>query len=180
MRALTYINSLWKPANIKASASLIIRVWSKKMREQFGLELGSRICDNCGKALYKPMPPTEEEPSEEPYTVPSPPSPEFPSSPSSPKYTDFQQSEALEKVSDCLVSLGKTPFDTWKASQSKVYTKQKVAEITSMMDRLVIGEDERGGDREIIQQLKENFHSTSERSVNLKYKSWPCYQWVDQ
>ena len=141
------------------------------MREQFGLELCSRICDNCGKALYKPIPPTEEEPSEEPYTVPSPPSPEFPSSPSSPKYTDFQQSEALEKVSDCLVSLGKTPFDTRKASQSKVYTKQKVAEITSMMDRLVIGEDEREGDREIIQQLKENFHSTSERSVNLKYKS---------
>ena len=114
------------------------------------------------------MPPTEEEPSEEPYTVPSPPSPEFPSSPSSPEYTDFQQSEALEKVSDCLVSLSKTPFDTRKIAHSKVYTKQKVAEITSMMDRLVIGEDERGGDREIIQQLKEKFHSTSERSVKVQ------------
>ena len=96
------------------------------------------------------MPLIEEEPSEEPYTVPSPPSPEFPSSPSSPQYTDFQQSEALEKVSECLVSLGKTPFNTRKASRSKVYAKQKVAEITSMMDELVI-EDQRGGDREIIQ-----------------------------
>ena len=138
------------------------------MRDQLGLELGSRICDNCRKALYKPMPPTEE-PSEEPYTVPSPLSPEFPSSPSSPEYTDFQQSEALEKVSDCFVSLGKTPFDTRNASRSKVYTKQKVAEITSMMDRLVIGEDQRGGDREIIQQLKEKFRSSSEKV--LKYKS---------
>jgi len=36
------------------------------------------------------------------------------------------------------------------------------------MDRLVIGEDQRGGDREIIQQLKEKYHSTSERSVKLK------------
>jgi hypothetical protein len=137
------------------------------MREQFGLELGSRICDNCRKALYKPMPPIEEI-SEEPYTVPSPPSPEFSSSPSSPEYTDFQQSEALEKVSECLVSLGKTPFNTRKASRSKIYAKQKVAEITSMMDGLVIGEDQRGGDREIIQQLKEKFHSTSERSVKVQ------------
>ena len=137
------------------------------MREQFGLELGSRICDNCRKALSKLMPPIEE-PSEEPHTVPSPPSPEFPSSPSSPEYTDFQRSEVLEKVSECLVSLGKTPFDTRKASRSKVYAEQKVAEITSMMDRLVIGEDQRGGDREIIQQLKEKFHSTSERSVKVQ------------
>ena len=134
------------------------------MREQFGLELGSRICDNCRKALYKAMPPIEEDP----HTVPSPPSLEFPSPPSSPEYTDFQRTEALDKVSECLVSLGKTPFDTRKVSRSKVYAKQKVVEITSMMDRLVIGEDQCGGDREIIKQLKEKFHSTSERSVKVQ------------
>ena len=66
------------------------------------------------------------------------------------------------------MSLGKTPFNTRKASCLKVYAKQKVAEITSMMDGLVIGEDQRGGDREIIQQLKEKFHSTSEGSVKVQ------------
>ena len=71
-------------------------------------------------------------------------------------------------MNECLVSLGKTPFNTRKASRSKVYAKQKVAEITSMMDGLVIGEDQRGGDREIIQQLKEKFHSTSESSVKVQ------------
>ena len=106
-------------------------------------------CDNCRKALYKPMPPIEER-SEEPYSAPSSP---FSSSPSPPE-TNFQQSEALEKVSECLVSLSKTPFNTRKASRSKLFAQEKVAEITSMMDGLVIGEDQRG-DREIIQQLKE-------------------------
>jgi len=73
---------LW--TNLATVQQKCLRPVTKKMREQIGLELGSRICDNCRKALYKPMPPTKEEPSEEPYTVPSPPSPEFPSSPSSP------------------------------------------------------------------------------------------------
>ena len=99
-------NPLNKPRH--SAAKKCLRPVTKKMREQFGLELGSRICDNRRKALYKLMPPIEEEP----YTVPSPPSPEFPSSPSSPEYTDFQQSEALEKVSECLLSLGKTPINT--------------------------------------------------------------------
>ena len=162
-------NPLNKPRH--SAAKKCLRPVGKKMREQFGLELGSRICDNCRKALYKAMPPieeTSEEQSEELHPVPSPPSLEFPSSPLSPEYTDFQRSEALEKVSECLVSLGKTPFDTRKASRSKVYAKQKVAEMTSMMDRLVIGEDQCGGDKEIIQQLKEKFHSTSERRVKIQ------------
>lgn len=112
-------NPLNKPRH--SAAKKCLRPVTKKMRELFGLELGSRVCDNCRKALYKRMPPIEEQ-SEEPYTVPSP-SPEFPSSPLSPQYTDFQQSEALEKVSECLVSLGKTPFNAREASCSMLNRK---------------------------------------------------------
>ena len=129
------------------------------MSEQFGLKLGTRICDNCRKTLSKTRFPTEEQPS-----TPSPVSESSSSSPS----PEFEQLEVLEKVSECLVSLGETPFGKRKASCSKMYAKQKVAEITSVIDRLMIGEEQPGDDTEIIQQLKKKFHRTSERSVKVQ------------
>ena len=58
-------NPLNKPRH--SAAKKCLRPVTKKMREQFGLELGLKICDNCRKALYKPMPPVEESSEESSY-----------------------------------------------------------------------------------------------------------------
>ena len=62
---------------------------------------------------------------------------------------------------------GKTPI-TKRKLRTRKYAKKKLDEVTSMMEKLVIGEDSKSEDSEIIRQLKEKFQSTSERSIRVQ------------
>ena len=61
----------------------------------------------------------------------------------------------------------KTPVTKRKLRTRKDANK-KLDEVTSMMEKLVIGEDSKSEDSEIIQQLKEKFQSMSERSIQVQ------------
>ena len=84
---------------------------------------------------------------------------------------------SLTLVNQCLKESGKTPI-TKRKLRTRKYAEKKLDEITSMMEKLVIGEDSKSSDElEIIQQLKEKFQSTSERSTQVQIlkvlpKSW--------
>ena len=66
-----------------------------------------------------------------------------------------------------LERIWKTPIMKRKLITQK-YSEKKLDEITSMMEKL-IGEDSKSSNEsEIIQQLKETFQSTSERSSQVQ------------
>ena len=48
------------------------------------------------------------------------------------------------------------------------YAEKKLDEVTTMMEKLVIGKDSKSEDSEIIRQLKEKIQSTSERSIQVQ------------
>ena len=80
---------------------------------------------------------------------------------------DSQPSSAsLVLVNQCLKESGKTPIMKRKLRTRK-YAKKKLDEVTSMK-KLVIGEDSKSEDSEIIRQLKEKFQSMSERSIRVQ------------
>jgi sugar-specific transcriptional regulator TrmB len=62
---------------------------------------------------------------------------------------------------------GKTPI-TKRKLRTRKYAEKKLDEITSMMEKLFIGEDSKSEDSEIIRQLKEKFQSTTERSIRVQ------------
>ena len=80
-------------------------------------------------------------------------------------------------MNQCLKEFGKTPI-TKRKLRTKKYSEKKLDEITSMMEKLVIGDNSKSSNEsEIIQQLKEKFQSTSERSTQVQIltvlpKSW--------
>ena len=65
-------------------------------------------------------------------------------------------SASLALVNQCLKGSGKTPI-TKRKLRTRKYAKKKLDEVTSVMEKLVIGEDSKSEDSEIIRQLKENF-----------------------
>ena len=80
---------------------------------------------------------------------------------------DSQPSSAsLALVNQCLKESGKTPI-TKRKLRTRKYAKKKLDEVTSMMEKLVIGEDSKSEDSEIIRQLKEKFQLTSERNIRI-------------
>ena len=62
---------------------------------------------------------------------------------------------------------GKTPI-TKRKLRTRKYAKKKQDEVTSVMEKLVIGEDSKSEDSEFIRQLEEKFQSTSERSIRVQ------------
>ena len=80
----------------------------------------------------------------------------------------MERLESLQAVSKCLEEVGESPLTVRKA-RSKKYSQQKVAKITAMMDKATLGSSKLpGDDREIIEQLKEKFSTTTERSVKVQ------------
>ena len=79
----------------------------------------------------------------------------------------MERLESLQLVSKCLEDIGETAITKRKA-RSKKYTRDKVSRITALMDKAAITGEKAGDDREIIEQLKEKFHSTTERSVQVQ------------
>ena len=126
---------------------------------QFNLSVESRICDNCRKQLARTVSTHEENSSDSSTSsIPSPVPVEF---------DEVERLESLQLVSKCLEDIGETPITKRKA-RSKKYTRDKVSRITALMDKAAITGEKAGDDREIIEQLKEKFHSTTERSVQVQ------------
>ena len=76
----------------------------------------------------------------------------------------------------CLADIGETPYCHTKA-RGKKYSRQKVEKITEAMKRTIISREITDDGSEMIQQLKEKFQSTAERSEQLQIltvlpKSW--------
>ena len=149
------------------------------------VSIGTRICDSCRKklsAVVIPDVPVESDTNSDcdteelvDYSVCSlQPVDDFSIHPS--LFEDDPQ-PSLTLVNQCLKESGKTPIMKRKLRTRK-YAEKKLDEITSMMEKLVIGEDSKPSDElEIIQQLKEKFQSTSERSTQVQIltvlpKSW--------
>ena len=132
-----------------------------KINPNVGLKVGLKICDTCRKRLA--IAPEEEQSS-------SSSSPAASSIPT-PELADLSREERLESmhaVNLCLEKLGETPITARKA-RSKKYSQKKVEEVTAMMGRAGLQSREQSGDdKEIIQQLKDKFSTTSERSVKVQ------------
>ena len=111
--------------------------------------IGSQICDTCRKKLSK----------EPPVLIPEPDSP-------SSEAEDVHSPEAVASLNMCLADIGETPYSHIKA-RGKKYSRQKVENITEAMKRtIIIGETIDDGS-DMIQQLKEKFRSTAQRSEQL-------------
>jgi hypothetical protein len=114
--------------------------------------MGSRICGTCRKKLVK---------------VPDVPDcaldAETDSSSStrsdSPSEILCSPSEAIQVVNQCLVDLGETPV-TKRKLQSKKYSETKLEALTTKLSDVMLVE-KHNDESEILQQLKEKFHSTS-------------------
>lgn len=132
------------------------------------ISIGSKICDTCRKRLSKesvliPDPETHISDSEH----------EADDADSEP-YVEAQQ--AVSSLNKCLVDLGESPYSQIKA-RGKKYSKQKVQKITEAMKRTVISGAASDDGSEMIQQLKEKFQTTTQRSEQLQIltvlpKSW--------
>ena len=72
---------------------------------------------------------------------------------------------------------GKTPI-TKRKQRTRKYGKKKLDEVTSMMEKLVIGEDSNSDDSEIIGSSRRNFDWRVKEASEYKY--WRYYRRVGQ
>jgi len=84
--------------------------------------------------------------------------------------------EAVASLNMCLADIGETPYSQVKG-RGKTYSRQKVQKITEAMRRTVISWETTDDGSEMIQQLKEKFQSSTQRSEQLQIltvlpKSW--------
>lgn len=141
------------------------------------ISIGARICDFCRKKLGRAFIPdvhvesadTSSDSDAEDTLLQQPSSLEEDSSiqPLLLEEDSHQSSASLALVNQCLKKSGKTPI-TKRKLRTRKYANKKLEEVTSMMEKLVIGEDSKSEDSEIIRQLKEKFQSTSERSIRVQ------------
>ena len=127
------------------------------------ISIGSKICDTCRKKLSK----------EPPVLIPEP---DSPSSEAEEPEMYVHTPEAVASLNMCLADLGETPYSHIKA-RGKKYSRQKVEKITEAMKRTIISGETTDDGSEMIQQLKEKFRSTAQRSEQLQIltvllKSW--------
>ena len=132
------------------------------------IQMGSRICDTCRKKLAK----VSEVPNI-PLHAKTDSSSSTPSD--SPNEMMYEPSESIQIVNQCLVDLGETPV-TKRKLQSKKYSERKLEVLTMKMSEAMLGEKQ-NDESEILQQLKEKFHSTSQNSMKVQIltilpKSW--------
>ena len=128
------------------------------------IAMGSKICDNCRKKLLISIPDPYSESGFDKSPTPSP-----PGSPPGAEVHKFEELESMKLINQCLEVIGETPISKRK-QQSKKYLGQKLDQLITTMEKAMIGEasttTEDGS--EIIEQLKEKFHSTSERSIKVQ------------
>ena len=132
------------------------------MREKIPtISMGSKICDNCRKQLYKLPDSTKPLDSTDEYEV-----------------SDLD----LSSINQCLEKIGETPIVSQKLHQQK-YPKQKVKKISTAINKAVIRDKDLDSDdeSEIIKQLKEEFHTTTQQSKKIQIltvlpKSWSIKQ----
>ena len=136
------------------------------------VQMGSKICDTCRKKLAKF--------SEVPTSgLESDLSPCTPSDSSSDSETiEEEQYDPLHLVNLCLEDLDETPV-TKRKLRTKKYSKRKLENVTAKMEVAMLGKRQSSpnDESEILQQLKEKFHSTVENSVKVQIltilpKSW--------
>jgi len=90
------------------------------------------------------------------------------------------ESLELSPINRYLVEIGETPIAKQKLNQQK-YPKQKMSKICTTIKRTVWKGTGNYDDSEIIQQLKDEFHSTAQKSKKFKIltilpKSWSTKQ----
>ena len=112
------------------------------------LTLEDKICDNCRKKLADMSSATES--SEEDVEVGG-------------TENVLQEEESLDPFNQCLSAIGETPVVKKKLQQVK-YPKEKIKKITTAMKKKLSILDASDSESEIVKQLKEKFHSTTERS----------------
>ena len=129
---------------------------------------GSKICDDCRKKIVKFVPELSDSASDTEFESTSPAcSDEKP-------YTDPSISVSL--LNQYLHDVGDTPI-TKRRMKSKKYSKQKVERMVRSMERMMISDtkDDISTDGEIIEQLKQKFHSTVKRSEKVQILTiLPC------
>ena len=139
------------------------------------VQMGSKICDTCRKKLAK----LSEVPT---LGLESDLSPSTPSDSSSgSEMIKEEKYDSLHLVNKCLEDLDETPV-TKRKLRTKKYSERKLEIVTAKMEAAMLGERPSGpfkpnDESEILQQLKEKFHSTAENSVKVQIltilpKSW--------
>ena len=141
------------------------------------ISIGARICDSCRKKLSRAFIPdvcvesadAHSDSDAEDFLQQRPSLLEGDSAIQPSLFEEHSQpsSASLALVNQCLKESGKTPIRKRKLGTRK-YAEKKLDEVTSMMEKLVIGEDSKSEDSEIIQQLKDKFQATSERSIQVQ------------
>ena len=135
------------------------------------ISVGLMICDNCRKQLYKvPYPSTQLEYQVSDYDSTEP-------------ECDLPEPLELSSINQCLEEIGETPIVKEKLSQQK-YPKHKLQKISASIKRTVFKDREvrySDDESEIIGQLKDEFHSTNQRSKKMQIltvlpKSWTIQQ----
>lgn len=138
------------------------------------ISMGMRICDTCRKALARIpacLPEVESQLSIFPELESSSQSgsPRSQSPPRS-EELEFEASKSLKQMNQCLEDIGKTPV-TRKKLRSKKYLDKKLDEVTEMLKKVTIGDTDSvrtTDESEILQQLKEKFHTTKDSSLRIQ------------
>lgn len=167
-----------------------LRRVSAPLREKFpSLPTGSKLCNSCRKKLGSvsvlPDPPqlsssSSDEDIQEPPLVP------IDENVAGPSGVRLEQEVALASLNQTLGLIGQSPVIIKKLSQQK-YPKEKSHRVKKALKRIIdenpdsdsSSSDQTGGctDCEILNQLKEKFHSTKDRSLQVQIltllpKSW--------
>ena len=149
-----------------------MRPVTKWMREKNStIQVGSKICNTCRKKLAKESNTPKCDVDAETVGSSSP----TPSDSVSDHEIEYEHSEAIGVVNQCLVDLGETPV-TKRKLQSKKYKERKLEVLTTKMSEVLLSEKQ-NDESEMLQQLKEKFHSTSQNSMKVQIltvlpKSW--------
>lgn len=131
------------------------------------IEIGSKICGTCRTKLAR----VTNVPDLDVDSATSP----SPSDSESDIEAKHEECESIEVVNQCLIDLGETPV-TKKKLQSKKYKERKLEMLTTKMSE-VMSVEKKNDESEMLQQLKEKFHSVTKNSEKVQIltvlpKSW--------
>ena len=153
-----------------------------KAHPSLGLRSGDRACCNCLNAIRKVTPdvsPTREQEEQAGPSTPSAPSTVAESSALTPVGTDTENSDdapPVTSVNEILGLVGVSPIGGKRNIRSHTYVKEKItraegairkAILFAVGDEAMEQQDDDDDGREMIEQLKEKFTSTTSRSERL-------------
>ena len=131
------------------------------------IEIGSKICGTCRTKLAR----VTNVPDLDVDSATSP----SPSDSESDIEAKHEECESIGVVNQCLIDLGETPV-TKRKLQSKKYKERKLEMLTTKMSE-VMSVEKQNDESEMLQQLKEKFHSVTKNSEKVQIltvlpKSW--------